>query len=578
MRNFLMRFSAIFILSCFSLAVSAQDRIDDEKTFEKVSAKLDKGGSCFNYQSNKYLFKAIENTYNQLPAVIKVAVPDHNRQVIPFMVYIWLKPVVKELGIDEILAAGASSVLISEHTDKNPALFRSRQYVYFGEKELKGLLWAGIPKENRELTSLSSLPKETLFATESELKLAVIWEKMKQALPKIPMPFIQGVLVNAEQNFLREFKIELVDFLDSLSGHWSVVIVESKHGSKEPVIAVMIKIPNKNNIAFKFLLERAKDNPLFEVQPETIKFKESTGYCWFKPEVTKNEQNMYIVSKPEIVELINKPKDETNSLTSTEKFKFLSQKIPREGIAYCYFDSRILEVIIEMIKANSQVGDKDLSVFTKLLPASDSFMVVSKDKEGLMYTLNSPMDLPQFVTYLSAMPSVLQAAALFPKINKARRKARAVSCVSNIKQIGLALKMYAMDHEDNFPKGNNVSGLNDLVKEDYLTDMAVYVCPDSKMLKAEGNELKENNSSYIYIGGFKEGDGINIPMVFDKLGAGTKHVNVLYQDGHVASVRGNFPNCLSLVNHLHKSNQYKTEILKKLQDKAKAIDAQLGYK
>jgi prepilin-type processing-associated H-X9-DG protein len=578
MKKTFLGFLAIFAVCCLNLSVNAGDKQDDDKLFDKVSSKLDKGGSYFNYQNNKYLFRAIENTYNQLPAAIKVMVPDQNQQMIPFMVYNCIKPIVKELGIDEMLAAGASSALICEKTDKNPALFRSRQYIYFGDKELKGLLWTGIAGENQELASLSSLPKETLFASESKFKPAMMWEKLKKAFPSIPMPFIQGVPVTAEQNFQRNFNIKLVDFLDGLSGSWSVVMLESKDDAGKTAILAMIKVPNKNDMTFKVLFEMAKDNPLLEVLPDQIKLKEATEFSWLKPAVLKDEKNLYIVSNPEILNIIKEQKDSESSLVSTEKFKFLSQDLPEKGLAYCYFDSRTLNVIIEMIKANAPVGDKDWTVLTKLLPQSDSFMIVSKDKEGVMYTLNSPMDIPQFVTYLSAMPSILQAAALLPALNRSRVKARTISCMSNLKQIGLALKMYAMDHEDDFPAGNNVSGLNDLVKEDYLTDMAVYACPNTKTVKAAGKELKEENSSYIYIGGFKEGDGPDIPMVFDKLDSGRGYVNVLYQDGHVAAVKGNFSTSLALINHLAKSSQYKPEILKKLQEKAEEIDKQFGYK
>ncbi|MGD9519211.1 MAG: DUF1559 domain-containing protein [Armatimonadota bacterium] len=44
------------------------------------------------------------------------------------------------------------------------------------------------------------------------------------------------------------------------------------------------------------------------------------------------------------------------------------------------------------------------------------------------------------------------AAILFPVFAKAREKARQASCQSNLKQIGLALLMYAQDYDEIFPK------------------------------------------------------------------------------------------------------------------------------
>ena len=45
------------------------------------------------------------------------------------------------------------------------------------------------------------------------------------------------------------------------------------------------------------------------------------------------------------------------------------------------------------------------------------------------------------------------AAILFPVFAKARAKARQASCLSNEKQVVLALLMYADDYDETLPKG-----------------------------------------------------------------------------------------------------------------------------
>ena len=50
-----------------------------------------------------------------------------------------------------------------------------------------------------------------------------------------------------------------------------------------------------------------------------------------------------------------------------------------------------------------------------------------------------------------AIISVL-AAILFPVFASAREKARAISCLSNQKQIGLALLQYLQDNDDKYPQ------------------------------------------------------------------------------------------------------------------------------
>jgi prepilin-type N-terminal cleavage/methylation domain-containing protein/prepilin-type processing-associated H-X9-DG protein len=54
------------------------------------------------------------------------------------------------------------------------------------------------------------------------------------------------------------------------------------------------------------------------------------------------------------------------------------------------------------------------------------------------------------------------AAMLLPALSKAKEKARTVSCISNLKQWGLAFRMYADDHQDRVPEeGNTTQGIAD---------------------------------------------------------------------------------------------------------------------
>lgn len=45
------------------------------------------------------------------------------------------------------------------------------------------------------------------------------------------------------------------------------------------------------------------------------------------------------------------------------------------------------------------------------------------------------------------------AAILFPVFAQAREKARTTACISNLKQIGLAVRMYSQDYDEIFPMG-----------------------------------------------------------------------------------------------------------------------------
>ncbi|WP_394796793.1 DUF1559 domain-containing protein, partial [Armatimonas sp.] len=70
------------------------------------------------------------------------------------------------------------------------------------------------------------------------------------------------------------------------------------------------------------------------------------------------------------------------------------------------------------------------------------------------------------------------AAILFPVFAQAREKARSVSCLSNMKQLGLGTMMYLQDYDELFPQSVSNSGTQwltnfwHLVPPDWSSDVA----------------------------------------------------------------------------------------------------------
>jgi prepilin-type N-terminal cleavage/methylation domain-containing protein/prepilin-type processing-associated H-X9-DG protein len=70
------------------------------------------------------------------------------------------------------------------------------------------------------------------------------------------------------------------------------------------------------------------------------------------------------------------------------------------------------------------------------------------------------------------------AAILFPVFARAREKARATACLSNVKQIGLGSLMYAADYDDGLPTGDRSAAVwwYDLIQP-YVKNRQIQVCP-----------------------------------------------------------------------------------------------------
>ena len=151
------------------------------------------------------------------------------------------------------------------------------------------------------------------------------------------------------------------------------------------------------------------------------------------------------------------------------------------------------------------------------------------------------------------------AALLLPVVAKSREHGRSAACLSNLRQIGIALQLYTQDHDDKMPVmydallSTNSSPLTnsttiDLVLSNYLGNVRVLRClSDNKRL------FEQTGSSYAWNSLVNGQDAEhlevfaipfnphNIPLVFDKeafhsaIGNG-RGVNYLYADGHIKNL------------------------------------------
>ncbi|MDP2896501.1 MAG: DUF3352 domain-containing protein [bacterium] len=124
--------------------------------------------------------------------------------------------------------------------------------------------------------------------------------------------------------------------------------------------------------------------------------------------------------------------------------------------------------------------------------------------------------------------SGILAGMLLPALMRARESAHRAACMNNLKQLAMAEKMYAADHDEKFSEK-----LSDLYPE-YVNNFAVFLCPSHREQSVPSKEDIDEQTSYILRKGLTDASPADEVMIHEESwnhrGDGG---NAAFVDGHV---------------------------------------------
>lgn len=220
-----------------------------------------------------------------------------------------------------------------------------------------------------------------------------------------------------------------------------------------------------------------------------------------------------------------------------KKLRFITGNIP--------FSAAKPELDFRMIFQEEEAAREMLAAVNVGL----GFLTQSGDKEAVKMVKMIGRKAEKTAVCIS-LPLTELAGEIDRAQKKSAAKAERLRSVSNLKQIAVACKTFAIGHKGKFP-----DDLTDLVKGECLADPKVFIAPSDPRRKVSPDKvIRPSNTSYAYVGkGLSEEADPGLPLAFEKpdvVGKNAGTCTVLYVGGHVLRTKAAGRTCKAIAQEL----------------------------
>ena len=441
-------------------------------SFNQVASMLDPGGNFYLYMGTEQFLSGLSSKVSDFRQVV-TSLPNQSttdRANIEKLFGV-LAGLVKSSGLEDISGVGASGVEI----EKGVYLNKMMVHHYPGRSE--GLMWSMFGKKPHPLNTLDYCPENTALAIFGDLDAELLWLTLKEQINKANIPELSKGLDEGLAEFERRFGTTLDKILGSLGGEMGLLL--TLDGSKsialpqgggakleipEPALALMLKV--KDEAIYSQFAKALEANPqIIKTEKAGVKMLTMAlpaPFITLRFSVARYGDYLFISSNDKTVnDMIAAKKGDAKGLKDSAEFKAKSKGIALEGNSFTYVSPEISRTINHVVSsiadAQAAAGRKEgLEFLDRLLGEgreSFSFSVASNTKEGwFMQGRSSQHPALAFLGPTMIAPAAIIAGMTLPAMAKAKDRAQSINCVNNLKQIGLAARMYANDHAEVLPK------------------------------------------------------------------------------------------------------------------------------
>lgn len=441
-------------------------------SFDAVTSQLDPGGNLYAFMGTRQWMEGVSDKIeNWRDVILDIQDESPEDKLLVSNVFNLVTTLIDRSGVEEVAGVGISGIAIE------PDLYRTKLFVHRnGTGEPTGI-WTLFGSEPHEFSELDFLPTDTVWATSSDFDLAGLWRGLESTADSSGIPQLEKGFGQAGGVVQAMTGKPLSELLDSLGGSMGAFVTFNEEQMisfpvdgttlemPEPGIVIGVKV--KDDTLFDLL------NGLFASNPDLIIRDEGDLRMSIVPmplpipltlraTIASYGDYLFLASNDGLIEdMLAVKNGETEGLKSDTEFVRLSKGVPLTGNSFNYLSARFMKTIEDLqmktMASNSGLAGNDnaRSFMDKLstLRGSPSAYTVGRSTQDGWLTISHGTQEPAtaIIVPLVVVPTAILAGLTFPALSKAKEKAARISCVNNMKQLGLGVLIHANDHDDRFP-------------------------------------------------------------------------------------------------------------------------------
>jgi hypothetical protein len=524
--------------------------VSAEKTsFTAVTAQLDPGGSLYAYLSTSQWLEGlsgrIDGWRDAILSLPNLGTTEKSNLTKAFDL---ITRLIKNSGVESINGIGISGIALEK------GFYQTKFMVGRDPGSAPVGIWTVFGRAPRPLHELDWLPADTVWAGFCDVELGAIWKAIVNEVNQAGFPEAKTGLEKLNGAVQVATGKTLDELLGSLGGQGGAFFT-LKDANKiniplpdghtlevgEPGLVIALKV--KDDTLFSFIDRALQENPQVIRSDEgglrmrTMPIPLPLPVT-LRPTIARQGDHLFVASNDELIRnLMAVQAGKLAGLKSTAEFKHLAQGMPPNGNSFSFVSQRLGETM-QQIQSSilSQAGGRGNEMPTVLMqkiysingPISTYIVGRSMSDGWLTISHGTQQPANAIVLPLVVAPTAILAGLTLPALAKAKGKAQSISCVNNLKQMGLAARIYATDHNGAFPPSF-------LAMKNELSTPKVLTCPSdpshavSATLTWENFDASQSSYEFVMRGLTESTPGVEKKVLFRC----KTHGHECLGDGHV---------------------------------------------